>query len=194
MGGRYYKAPPDTPPYPGWHLYGSRNWQAGQWQVNAILGESRQAVQRWSNGAAPEPLPIPQVIGSAACIADGEQQLPPKRWELVRSDQQDGGVVIQVSINWPDTVFTWPANVPGCCQPILADDDNVVLADDDQAVNASCACECLPVLADDNNVVLADDDHAVLASCPQCLPILDDDDNVVLADDEHAVEASCGGA
>ena len=75
--GRYAFAAPGTPHYPGDHYLGSLNWVTtdrdganpplGEWQRDA-----RASGRPWHNGAFGGALPLPLVIGSAECLAQGE--------------------------------------------------------------------------------------------------------------------------
>lgn len=70
LPGRYYFAPEGTPHYEQVHVYGSRNWMAGEFAEPSVLGEVATG-RRWSNGAAPPRLPLPRIVGGEPCVRDG---------------------------------------------------------------------------------------------------------------------------
>lgn len=69
--GRYYFND-KAPHYGGLHYFGSNNWQRGEMDDDPPLGEPIDASRKWYNGRAPERLPLPKIIGSPSCLADGE--------------------------------------------------------------------------------------------------------------------------
>ena len=71
--GRYYKAPPDTPAYPGVHNLGSRVWWDSNWNHTVTLGEDPIAPHGWDTGMQPAVLPHSnRIAGDPTCIALGE--------------------------------------------------------------------------------------------------------------------------
>lgn len=71
--GEYYFSPDGAPAYPGWHLYGSKNWHPENHPIEQGLGESLEAKQRWRKGNLPAwPVRV-TAVGDADCIAGGER-------------------------------------------------------------------------------------------------------------------------
>lgn len=76
--GRYVFAPPNTPHYPLPHWYGSRNWVTSENPVDddfpywPDLGEVRETKHSYSFGTRPTNFPPPRLLGSAACVGEGE--------------------------------------------------------------------------------------------------------------------------
>jgi len=71
--GRFVFCPPGTPFYPGQHWYTNGDFLSDDELGPNPLGEVRGAVRRWDRGEAPLPYPAPQLLGSQACIASGEE-------------------------------------------------------------------------------------------------------------------------
>lgn len=70
--GRYVFVPDDTPFYPAFHNYGSRNWSTDDFpNGEPTRGEVRSVKQRYFNGLSPNPLPLARTIGTAEEIASG---------------------------------------------------------------------------------------------------------------------------
>jgi hypothetical protein len=64
---------PTVPAFLGSHIFGSQRW----WDKNFLLeqpavGEVLSRFQPWDGGAPPIRRPLPQVVGEASCVADGE--------------------------------------------------------------------------------------------------------------------------
>lgn len=68
--GRFYFND-NAPFYPGQHNLWSSAWISDE-QEEGSLGEVKGAVRYWDNGAAPSVTPLPQIVGSPACLRDGE--------------------------------------------------------------------------------------------------------------------------
>lgn len=73
--GVYIFCDDDTPFYPGWHNYWSRDWISDELE-GAELGEDPAAVRSYANGAPLGWVPAPALIGSGDCVQNGE------RWPL----------------------------------------------------------------------------------------------------------------
>jgi microcystin-dependent protein len=73
VAGRYYFSPPATPVFPGWTLLGSRTWDDTNLIYGDGLGEVRGTPDKWDSGQLPEVVPDALQVGSADCIANGEQ-------------------------------------------------------------------------------------------------------------------------
>jgi Lipase (class 3) len=69
--GQYIYAGENAECYPGWHLLGSRDWTTDDWPKGP-LGEVRDAQRTYALGAALGPVPLPDLIGTADCIRNGE--------------------------------------------------------------------------------------------------------------------------
>lgn len=87
--GRYVFSPPGTPFFPKFHLFGSRNWTQAPDQERTVLGESREAVHKWSDGAWPIPFPLAQQIGSDDCLSKGELQESAGPWSFTSTRSHD---------------------------------------------------------------------------------------------------------
>ena len=73
--GRYYFSAPGAPFYPDFHNFTSRNWTTSDAERDAPYGE-QPGKQTWDNGSWPVRFPDPKIVGSAACIADGQEDPP----------------------------------------------------------------------------------------------------------------------
>ena len=69
--GRFYFAPPGTPTYPGFSLFTSRVWYDSNFEVVQGVGERLDVKQIWDNGKPPPTVPLPQLIGTPACVLAG---------------------------------------------------------------------------------------------------------------------------
>jgi hypothetical protein len=109
--GRYYRAPPGTPAYPGAHHFLSRDWTAGENEIDGPFGEVVGYPRKWDSGLPPDLRPIPKIVGSADCIEHGETELPKPVLTLVESDA--GGPII-VTGDFPALRVDWGRTVrPG---------------------------------------------------------------------------------
>jgi len=70
--GRYYFSPDDTPMVSGFHHLGSRTWLDGNAVLVQNLGEDLTSPHKWYAGAPPADVPSNFIVGTAACIRDGE--------------------------------------------------------------------------------------------------------------------------
>lgn len=70
--GRYYFCDPKTPFYRGLHRVSSRNWNDQNFEHVQTLGESLTAPQEWDDGNGDFLTPIPQIVGNADCLANGD--------------------------------------------------------------------------------------------------------------------------
>lgn len=52
------------------HIFGSRNWVSDERAILPAVGEY-DGPQKWSNGLAPKPRPLPILVGSAYCVEFG---------------------------------------------------------------------------------------------------------------------------
>lgn len=82
--GVYIFCDDDTPCYPGWHNYWSRDWISDELE-GAELGEDPAAVRAYASGASLGWVPAPDLVGSADCIENGE------RWPLAVVPTLDSG-------------------------------------------------------------------------------------------------------
>lgn len=71
--GRYVFAPPGTPCYPSWHNLGSSIWTTDERDPEPLLGEVDGTHRKYSLGVAPLPFAPAGLIGSVACIEQGER-------------------------------------------------------------------------------------------------------------------------
>jgi pimeloyl-ACP methyl ester carboxylesterase len=69
--GTYIFCDDDTPVYPGWHNFWSRDWISDELD-GAQLGEDPSAVRSYSLGAPLGTVPGGALIGSADCVANGD--------------------------------------------------------------------------------------------------------------------------
>lgn len=69
--GFYYFVSPETPFYPGFHQLGSRIWTSDEREAQEPLGEWNGR-QQWYRGDPPARRPLPVLVGTPDCIANGE--------------------------------------------------------------------------------------------------------------------------
>lgn len=93
--GRYVFSPPGTPCYPSWHNLGSSIWTTDERDPEPMLGEVDGTHRLYSLGVAPLPFAPAALLGSSACIEQGE------RYPLPIIDRTFPG-------NWDSRCFTIP--------------------------------------------------------------------------------------
>ncbi len=70
--GRFVFTPDDIPCFPGETNLWSRDWTSDDERGEQTLGEPRDARRSYSYGSTPNPFPDAEVIGTEACLKNGE--------------------------------------------------------------------------------------------------------------------------
>ena len=113
--GRYYRSPPGTPFYPGWHNLGSRTWLDTNWKHVQRLGEDLTSKRPWDSGTPPAVPPHARLVGNADCIANGEAFTNAADPSTLDEGFPAACYVPSITL---DPVWNYLSTYWGCCQQV----------------------------------------------------------------------------